>query len=662
MKPWQRRKPLDLRSIFRGGLDGGIYGAVDPDVLLRRRNLFTYSQQFGNAAWVKTAATVTDNADGAADKIIPTAVNSTHSVNQAVSVPYGKGSTRVRAKADGYNWILVQHGAAYANFNISTGAVGTIVGGATASIAAAVDRPGYFDCTVTNPNTTSTSALIYVANADMGFTFTGDGTSGVLLDRAQNERGDPTEYQEVTDWTTEYLAVSRSDIITQWAESTGVTPIVAAETARGLALDERFVGIRGAELVSATAITSVLGWSAGSCTLAVVGNEIEITATVSGACTAAPPKSAGTAGRIYEIQTAGRVGQAAGTLSAGSFTYFASTTSQTTAVLHGIEANGDLIFRFVSTAIGQKAYISLASVREVPGNHLLQATAAARPVVSQRYNQLLATATLATQSVTVLATSQVLSFTGTGTVTLTGVSTAGPLVGTGANDRVSLTFTPTAGSLTLTVTGSVTLADLRTADDAAKQIPAYQRVTSASDYDRDGFPAREKFDGGDDCYTSAGGGGSTTALSGSCVLTVLGGAGTSRTIFSDAGTNTGAIVEIDTNNKLSLGLGNGTTRIYAVSASALAVGTTYVLSWDYDGTNGYVQVNNESPVASASVTLSAGSAGFTEGKSSTAASGYLNGYLGPRVYGKNHNRSANLREQVKRELARRAACLHLVNG
>jgi hypothetical protein len=81
-------------------------------------------------------------------------------------------------------------------------------------------------------------------------------------------------------------------------------------------------------------------------------------------------------------------------------------------------------------------------------------------VEESRTNLLLNSATLSTQSATVTAVSTTLSFYGTGTVTLTGASTAGPLVGTGTNNRVSLTFTPTAGSLTLTVSGSVTNAQL----------------------------------------------------------------------------------------------------------------------------------------------------------------------------------------------------------
>lgn len=93
-------------------------------------------------------------------------------------------------------------------------------------------------------------------------------------------------------------------------------------------------------------------------------------------------------------------------------------------------------------------------------------------IEEQRTNLLLNTDTLSTQSVTVTAVAHTLSFYGTGTVTLSGVSTAGPLVGTGAfPTRVTLTFTPTAGSLTLTVTGSVRYANLEVGSFATSWIP-----------------------------------------------------------------------------------------------------------------------------------------------------------------------------------------------
>ena len=92
-------------------------------------------------------------------------------------------------------------------------------------------------------------------------------------------------------------------------------------------------------------------------------------------------------------------------------------------------------------------------------------------IEESRTNILLNSATLSTQSVTTSATAYTLSFYGTGTVTLSGTSTAGPLVGTGANDRVTLTFTPTAGTLTLTVTGTVSNAQLEAGSFPTSYIP-----------------------------------------------------------------------------------------------------------------------------------------------------------------------------------------------
>lgn len=101
-------------------------------------------------------------------------------------------------------------------------------------------------------------------------------------------------------------------------------------------------------------------------------------------------------------------------------------------------------------------------------------------VEEARTNVLLNSATLSTQSVTVAAAANTLSFYGTGTVTLTGVSTAGPLVGTGVNNRVSLTFTPTVGVLVLTVSGSVTNAQLEAGAFPTSYIPTTTAAATRS--------------------------------------------------------------------------------------------------------------------------------------------------------------------------------------
>jgi len=92
-------------------------------------------------------------------------------------------------------------------------------------------------------------------------------------------------------------------------------------------------------------------------------------------------------------------------------------------------------------------------------------------VEDARTNLFLNSAVGVTQSITVAAAAHTLSFRGTGTITLTGTSTAGPLVGTGANDRVTLTFTPTAGTLTLTISGSCTNVNLEAGAFASSWIP-----------------------------------------------------------------------------------------------------------------------------------------------------------------------------------------------
>lgn len=98
-------------------------------------------------------------------------------------------------------------------------------------------------------------------------------------------------------------------------------------------------------------------------------------------------------------------------------------------------------------------------------------------------NSLIDGTNITTQSVTVSAIPYTLSFYGTGTLTLSGVSTAGPLVGTGAYpNRVTLTFTPTAGSLTITRSGTVQYAQIEAGSFATSFIPtAGSAVARASD-------------------------------------------------------------------------------------------------------------------------------------------------------------------------------------
>jgi len=132
-------------------------------------------------------------------------------------------------------------------------------------------------------------------------------------------------------------------------------------------------------------------------------------------------------------------------------------------------------------------YFDDVSVKLLAGNHRYQTTSANRPVVSARVNLLTATETLATQTVTTRATKQTLTFTGAGSITLSGTATGTYTAGT-------YSVTTTAGSLTLTVSGTVTQADLRPTNQGVN-LPSYQRVNTSTDYDTAGFPIYIKANG-----------------------------------------------------------------------------------------------------------------------------------------------------------------------
>ena len=119
------------------------------------------------------------------------------------------------------------------------------------------------------------------------------------------------------------------------------------------------------------------------------------------------------------------------------------------------DGSGDLGMTRNTTA----TRINEFGVREVvPANRVRIDYSKGKPrflVEPQRTNLVYPSDIATTQVRAVTAFLHTLSFYGTGTVTLSGAF-SGSLVGTGANNRVTLSFTPTAGNLTLTVSGTVT--------------------------------------------------------------------------------------------------------------------------------------------------------------------------------------------------------------
>lgn len=96
-------------------------------------------------------------------------------------------------------------------------------------------------------------------------------------------------------------------------------------------------------------------------------------------------------------------------------------------------------------------------VTEAAGDPISDAILKGFLAEGSRTNLILNSKTMASQDITTTAAARTLSFTGTGNVTLSGTH-SDILFGTGTNDRVSLTYTPTAGTLTLVVSGDVMFA------------------------------------------------------------------------------------------------------------------------------------------------------------------------------------------------------------
>jgi hypothetical protein len=177
-----------------------------------RTNLYTYSEQFDNAAWSKTALSVTANASTApngtttADKVIPDATSSFHPISQVLTggVSGAEYAFSVYAKANGYNYLLINTSAGAAVnagplIDLTNGTIIGNLGGTTYGAQVESVGSGWYRISFSYvTNATSTSVDLNILPTSTLAVYSGDGTSGVLFWGAQYEVGVATDYIATT--------------------------------------------------------------------------------------------------------------------------------------------------------------------------------------------------------------------------------------------------------------------------------------------------------------------------------------------------------------------------------------------------------------------------------------------------------------------------------
>jgi len=179
-----------------------------------RTQLLTYSQDFDNAAWVKSNVTVTANAitapDGTvtADKLIPGSGTGYKYLYESSTIAAGATSTvSVYAKAGEFAYLHLQltpdgTNLIFCGFNLTSGTAGTPTNGGNGSSAVGIIQPvgnGWYRCSLSGIHSSSVAnplAAIYANNTGTAYAqATGDGTSGIYIWGAQLEAGStPSTY------------------------------------------------------------------------------------------------------------------------------------------------------------------------------------------------------------------------------------------------------------------------------------------------------------------------------------------------------------------------------------------------------------------------------------------------------------------------------------
>lgn len=217
-----------------------------------------------------------------------------------------------------------------------------------------------------------------------------------------------------------------SDFSTMYQDSAGTTPVTAVEQPVGFIGDKRLGWVRGAEKAVNGGFDTDTVWTKGA-GVTISGGTCQFAAAAAGVNVFENNGTWLDTTKMYEL-TMDIVSISGGSLRMqleGVVGPNVSTTGPYRCILTPAAATNRL---FVQVAAGTvTAVIDNVSVKELPGNHRTQTTAASRPTLSARYNQVINTENISTANWTSLGAS-----TTTGQAAPDGSFTATKLVEDGA--------------------------------------------------------------------------------------------------------------------------------------------------------------------------------------------------------------------------------------
>jgi hypothetical protein len=406
--------PWNPQRLYINGEAGAWYdpGDLTAEKVAWRRNLLTWSEQFDNAAWSKSAVTVVANnvvaPDGTttADTITDTALNGDHyAENTTPNIVYESGvtytiSSYFKNVSLGYAFLGISKGVnAYASveFDLVNGAINrtSVVGtgwSLVSSNAVSVGS-GWYRCLATiriGASAGEDRDFFGLSNGSGAFDSRGRpnyaGTlQSVAFWGAMVNPGAVESYQRITDFTSDFLAAFPTHALYQ--DAAGTTPVTALGQPVGLALDKS----RGAlNSIGTTVLTngdfaSGTGWTAGTGWSIAAGVATKTAGTASVLSQAVTLTIPGTYRLVYTMTrsagtltpriTGGTTVNATARSASGTYTEYVTTVT------------GNTTFEFSADA-SFAGTVDDVALQLVPGVHKIQPTSASREALDARVNLL----------------------------------------------------------------------------------------------------------------------------------------------------------------------------------------------------------------------------------------------------------------------------------